>query len=528
MRHQLVPILLAIAPGLGLAQTHQLGPEPGVLNINYGQAVGVDSEYIVIGAPNGGTVGSVYIYDRATGSLRFQVEGQYGVGWSQLGFGSALALEGGHAVIGAPHGGIAPYAGTAALFDCATGQHIAHLNGFMAMGPSRFGSSIDMDESAIIVGAPGDASHGAQSGSALLFDAGTGAFLSKLTPIGSQAGQLFGYSVALKGNLAIVGAPGVGAAGPMSGGAYIFDVSSGAQLAHLVPSDNGPRQRFGNSIAIANGLALIGAELDGDNGVAAGAAYLYDTSTFSLMYKLKPSDGGPRDFFGYSVAMDGSTAVVSAPWDGPGLDYTGSVYLFDTSTGAQIEKVLPAQPTLFENFGGAVDISGSSMAVGSSFLNGGSSGTESAFVKNIPNLGTSYCLGDSSGATCPCSNYGSSGQGCTNGSGSGATLTANGAAYAATDDFTLIASGAPSNPPGLFFQGTTQVGLPLGNGILCTNATLRYSITPTDAAGQAVQHGLNANAVEGATLNYQYWFRDQGGPCSAAFNFTGGWTVTWF
>jgi len=143
------------------------------------------------------------------------------------------------------------------------------------------------------------------------------------------------------------------------------------------------------------------------------------------------------------------------------------------------------------------------------------------------NTGNAYCFGDGSGAACPCGAVGNPGEGCMNTSGTGAKLVGTGDADLGQETFTLTVSGAPPNKPGLFFQGTTQIANPLGDGIWCSNADLRYGVNMTDGQGNAVQAGLGENASAGEVLNYQFWFRDPGNSCGGGFNFSNAWTVTW-
>jgi len=144
-----------------------------------------------------------------------------------------------------------------------------------------------------------------------------------------------------------------------------------------------------------------------------------------------------------------------------------------------------------------------------------------------PITGNAYCFGDGSGAACPCGAVGNPGEGCMNTSGTGANLVGTGEADLGEETFILTVSGAPPATLGLFFQGTTQFANPLGDGILCSNANVRYGHHATDGQGNAVQAGLGENASAGEVLNYQFWFRDPGNSCGGGFNFSNAWTVTW-
>ncbi len=53
----------------------------------------------------------------------------------------------------------------------------------------------------------------------------------------------------------------------------------------------------------------------GDPKCESGSAYLFDTTTGDQIAKLLPDDGAAIDFFGHSVAISGATAIVGAAWD---------------------------------------------------------------------------------------------------------------------------------------------------------------------------------------------------------------------
>lgn len=143
-------------------------------------------------------------------------------------------------------------------------------------------------------------------------------------------------------------------------------------------------------------------------------------------------------------------------------------------------------------------------------------------------IGLPYCFGDGTGSACPCAANGGSGEGCLTTSGTGATLTGSGSADVLLDIFVLSVTGGPANKPGIFFQGTNAISVPLADGIFCTNASMRYAVNILDGAGSTSQTGFGAFASSSSTLYYQYWFRDPSNPCSGqGFNFTNGWALTW-
>lgn len=235
---------------------------------------------------------------------------------------------------------------------------------------NEFGYSIAIDQGIIAVGTPGDDDNGINSGSAYLFDALTGAQLAKLLPSDGAAGDEFGFSIAINGGIVAVGALRDDHNGVDSGSAYLFDATTGAQLAKLTPEDGAAGDEFGNSIAIDDGIVAIGAWRDDEFGDGSGSAYLFEVSTGDQLEKLLPDTGSRYQTFGVSIAMDDGIVVIGArTYFVLGEGYTfAKVYLFDVSTGNQI-NILQADIENYNGdlggqFGDAVDIDDGIVAVG--------------------------------------------------------------------------------------------------------------------------------------------------------------------
>ena len=184
--------------------------------------------------------------------------------------------------------------------------------------------------------------------------------LFKLLPKDGAANDRFGVSVAINGTTAIVGAYWDSHDnGSNSGSAYLFDTATGRQFTKLVPDDGAAGDNFGSSVAISGATAIVGAGGDDDNGMGSGSAYLFDISdpaNPTQLFKLLPNDGAAEDLFG-SVAISGATAIVGASGDDDSGSRSGSAYLFDTTTGQQIAKLLPNDGEAFDYFGVSVAIS---------------------------------------------------------------------------------------------------------------------------------------------------------------------------
>ncbi|MCH8879727.1 MAG: AAA family ATPase [Planctomycetes bacterium] len=149
-------------------------------------------------------------------------------------------------------------------------------------------------------------------------------------PSDGAAIDFFGYSVAISGTTAIVGAWGDDDNGAGSGSAYTFDITTGQQLAKLLPEDGSAGDGFGRSVAISGATAVVGAVYY-DDGSDSGSAYLFDTTTGQQLAKLLSDDGEPDDWFGLSVAISGPTAIVGAHRHDDNGSSSGAAFLFDAA-----------------------------------------------------------------------------------------------------------------------------------------------------------------------------------------------------
>ncbi|NOZ38648.1 MAG: hypothetical protein GXP24_00295 [Planctomycetes bacterium] len=299
-------------------------------------------------------------------------------------FGISVAISGNIALVGVPFdddGGI--NSGSAYLFDVTTGNQLAKLTADDAAAFDEFGASVAISGNMALVGAHRDDDGYSGSGSAYLFDVTTGIQFAKLTAADAEAFDWFGGSVAISGNTALIGASYDDDGGGNSGSAYLFDVTTGKQLAKLTASDATASDRFGNSVAISGNTALVGAERDDDGGSKSGSAYLFDVTTGNELAKLTATDAAPRNVFGGSVAISGNTALVGARGNDDGGSSSGSAYLFDVTTGNQLAKLTATDAAPFDRFGGSVAISGNRALVGAYGDDDGGGSSGSAYLFDV-------------------------------------------------------------------------------------------------------------------------------------------------
>ena len=203
---------------------------------------------------------------------------------------------------------------------------------------------------------------------------------TKILASDAAANDYFGYSVAISGNYAIVGAFSNDDGGSDSGSAYIFNVSTGTELHKLVAGDAAANDQFGTSVAILGNYAIVSAHANDDVPNDSGSAYIFNVSTGTQLHKLVASDAAAVDFFGYSVAISGNYAIVGAQYNDDGGANSGSAYIFNVSTGTQLHKLLASDAAAVDNFGYSVAISGNYAIVGAPYNDDGGNDSGSAYI----------------------------------------------------------------------------------------------------------------------------------------------------
>jgi len=332
----------------------------------FGSSVSISGDYVIVGKPFDNNLyhyGAAYIFKRS-GSTWSQEQKLYADDRSANDFfGTSVWIAGDYAIVGVPFDDDkGSNSGSAYIFERSgsTWSQVAKLVADDGAAGDNFGNSVSISGNYAIVGAHSDDnSMGANAGCVYFFQRSEGSWGNeqKFLDINGDADDAFGWSVAIYGNTAIVGA-------------YKHDDDSGDDIGsativkywndfwlpsfYLKASDRAASDSFGYSVSISANYVVVGA-FNGDGIVDdTGAAYVFqktsgdDTTPVTVwdqLVKLISSDGAAGDRFGYSVSISGPYAIVGATQD---INSAGSVYLYDIFAGA---GGMPAVPLLllFDN-----------------------------------------------------------------------------------------------------------------------------------------------------------------------------------
>lgn len=213
---------------------------------------------------------------------------------------------------------------------------------------------------------------------------------AKLIASDGEAGDFLGFSVAVDGDTALIGAYKEGDNGNDAGAAYLYTLSGGiwSEEAKLLASDGAFSDEFGYSVALSGDTAVVGAHSNDDNGLNAGAVYVFvhTGNVWSEQAKLVAADTAAGDDFGFSVAVDGDTILVGAPRDDVNGGASGSAYLFTRTGGvwSQLAKLTATDGATSDYFGNSVALAGGTAIIGARFDddNGSDAGSAYVFTRN--------------------------------------------------------------------------------------------------------------------------------------------------
>ncbi len=488
-----------------------VSPDPAPDSL-YGSGADVSPSYAIVGevldsAPHF-LGGAAFAYDRVGADwilLDRIAPSDHG---PDMRFGSAVVIHGGLAAIRADDR-TQSNGGAVYLFERSGGHwsELQKLTSSVLQCDQFFGSSIAIDGDTMLIGSAGrDTSAGSSSGVVTWYERSGASWheAGEIRPSVDPGHTRFGSSLALRDGRAVVGAPAYDPFGAI----YVFDRTGSAWTESAVLQPPQPlglaEGRFGQSVALHGDRVLVGHPPDND-GWRGSVHDFEEIAPGSWLHRerLFASDGDALDMFGASIALDGDTLVVGAPLkDGPAID-SGATYVFrDGPTGwTETAKLVPSDADSQPDRLGHVVGFGRGVVLSSAPLDG--SGAGSAYL-HLVSIGINSCV-----AT-------------VNSTGRAATIVALGSPDAAANDFTLVATQVPLNQFGYFLVSRFQdfIPLPPGSiGNLCLGVPVGRFVGQISSTGDSGTLAIDVDLTAlpfsppvavnaGDTYHFQGWFRD--------------------
>jgi hypothetical protein len=322
--------------GLDWNQSSTMIPLDGPANNRFGTAVSLDQSRALIGAKDaaiwGRESGAAYVFEFDGNQWQQQHILIPDDGGILDHFGVAVFLSGDRAFVGSDIGSGSVYVFE---FDGLNWNQTHKLFSADASPVSGFGRSVRVDGNRMLVGAYADNHAGIASGAAYVFDF-DGLNWSQSQKIGPDDGAFddrFGWAVSLVGDSAFVGSFMDDDDGTFSGSVYVFtyDGFTWTATQKLTASDAAAGDQFGISLSVDGDVLVVGADKDNDLGGNSGSVYVYqnDGLIWQEMQKLTAIDGGSNDQFGYSVDVENNRILVGAYRADGALVNSGGAYVFD-------------------------------------------------------------------------------------------------------------------------------------------------------------------------------------------------------
>jgi hypothetical protein len=240
-----------------------------------------------------------------------------------------------------------------------------------AEGAFWFGNAVALDGRTLVVGAKFS---GGGSGEVFVLersapDPDRWTEVARFAPASVGAFDSFGGAVAVSGKTLVAATDSLGG----NPGAWLYQRNDAdgtwAELLELRPEGG----RFANpgGVAIDGDIAAVG---DQSDNALTGAVYLFardagGPNRWGQVAKLTGKGGGPRSFFGSSVAIDGDTLVAGALGDSLLAEEAGAAHVFqrsgdDPAGWVEVARLAPADLDQFDRFGSSADVDGDTIVVG--------------------------------------------------------------------------------------------------------------------------------------------------------------------
>ncbi|MDX6625221.1 MAG: hypothetical protein QOE56_210 [Solirubrobacterales bacterium] len=310
---------------------------PGGGQFDFGASLATDGSTIAVGAPGSPTNQAVDVYDAATYALIAQLLGSDAGAGGGADFGSAVAVSGDWLVVGAPGAG---GGGLVYIYSRQDGAWVTvPYQVLTGADDSSFGQSVAIDGLTIVVGAPGETLGGGLTAGAVhvytLVNGEGGPYWSDtwdLSDPNAADGEAFGSAVAIDGTTIAVGAPSPNVEGDPGRVVVYTDPFGDGASTQTITGGLGD-SLFGQSLGLGGSNLAIGyVQPDGSGAVDIYSELALLTSSASsaagaggFSYFGTQTGTGPGDGFGKNVAASGQNIVIGAD---------GHAYLLSLGAGA--------------------------------------------------------------------------------------------------------------------------------------------------------------------------------------------------
>ncbi len=294
-------------------------------------------------------VGKIYLFDSITGDLITEINNP-NPGENDR-FGDRYTISGNNLIVSVSNDDVgASNAGSIYVFDLTTGALLTEINN-PAVADTDFALFTEVRGNNLISYNFFDDTGAFNAGSIDVFDLTTGTLIADIDNPNPENGDVFGNRSTIVGNDLIVSVPSDGGAGFFTGTVYIFDILTG----NLKIEINNPTPQFGDSFGssidvIGNNL-IISAPSDNTGASASGSIYIYDATTGALLHTINNPTPQFLDSFGNDIKILGNNIIVTVNNDDTGATDAGSIYIYDVNTGSLLHTINNPTPEVGDKFG---------------------------------------------------------------------------------------------------------------------------------------------------------------------------------
>ncbi len=317
-----------LSSGMGFDLYQTISAPEGTVGDGFGTAIAVAGDRMVVGAPGGfeGN-GGAYVFSRGADGRSWESVGVYTADAEGNGLGSAVEIDGGAALVGAPLAND----GAGAVMIMGGDGDVVTLRPEEPVAGERFGTAIAVRGDRMAIGAPGPAladlagifgtPPAPQPGSVYLFERGADGWVQTARVTKAEAGPaMFGMAVAWTADDAFVaGAPFAGGTvgelreialvdGEWTERSTIGTEIQGQGFLGSSVTVSGDRILSGAPVA---GLAILFERSAGDSGSDERDSDASGSATWTEVARMNTD--APQSFFGNSVALAATTAWVGEP-----------------------------------------------------------------------------------------------------------------------------------------------------------------------------------------------------------------------